>query len=83
MQFYSDEWRFKKEIVQNIIKSKLGLNEKLYARKCIVKEIDVSLKNSFLNQNHIQGEDKSKIKLGLFYENQLVCVITFCNFRFN
>jgi hypothetical protein len=83
LQFYSDEWKFKKEIVQNIIKSKLGLNKRLYARKCIVNEIDVSLKNSFLNQNHIQREDKSKIKLGLFYENKLVCVMTFCNSRFN
>lgn len=83
LQFYSDEWKFKKEIVQSIIKSKLGLNEKIYARKCIVKEIDTNLKNSFLNQNHIQGEDKSKIKLGLFHNDGLVAVMTFCNSRFN
>jgi hypothetical protein len=83
LQFFSDEWKFKKEIVQAIIKSKLGLNEKLYARKCYVEEIDVGLKNSFLNKNHIQGEDKSKIKLGLFYVDKLVCVMTFCNSRFN
>lgn len=83
LQFFSDEWIFKKEIVQSIIKSKLGLTEKIYARKCKIKEIDINTKNTFLNQNHIQGEDKSKIKLGLFCDDDLVAVMTFCNSRFN
>ena len=83
LQFFSDEWKYKKEIVQSIIKSKLGLCEKIYARKCKIKEIDVGLKNYFLNKNHIQGEDKSKIKLGLFYDEILVSVMTFCKSRFN
>ncbi len=83
LQFFSDEWKFKKQIVQSIIKSKLGVTNKIYARKCKIEEIQVSLKNQFLNQNHIQGEDKSKIKLGLFYDNKLVAVMTFCKSRFN
>jgi hypothetical protein len=83
LQFFSDEWKFKKEIVKNIIRSKLKLNEKIYARKCEVKNISISEKNIFLNQNHIQGEDKSKVKLGLFYEEILVAVMTFCGSRFN
>lgn len=83
LQFFSDEWIFKKEIVQSIIKSKIGLTEKIYARKCKIKEIDINEKNTFLNQNHIQGEDKSKIKLGLFCDDDLVAVMTFCNSRFN
>lgn len=83
LQFFSDEWKFKEDIVKNIIKSKLGLNERIYGRKCLIKEISVSEKNSFLNQNHIQGEDKSKVKLGLFYEGNLVAVMTFSGSRFN
>jgi hypothetical protein len=83
LQFFSDEWKFKKEIVKSIIKSKLGLTQKIYARKCKIREIDINLKNTFLNENHIQGEDKSKIKLGLFYNNTLIAVMTFCNSRFN
>jgi hypothetical protein len=31
----------------------------------------------------MQGEDKSKIKLGLIYENDLMCVMTFTHSRFN
>ena len=46
--------------------------EHIYARKCIIKEISIIDKNEFLNKYHIQGEDKSKVKLGLFYANELV-----------
>jgi len=83
LQIFSDEWNFRQEIVQSIIKSKLGLNERLYARKCKIVEVDVLTKNDFLNHNHIQGEDKSSIKLGLEYDGDLVCLMTFNKSRFN
>jgi hypothetical protein len=34
-----------------------------------------------LNKYHIQGEDKSKIHLGLHYKNRLVAVMTFAKLR--
>jgi len=83
LQFYSDEWKFKKSIVQNIITSKLGLNDRIYARKCEIVLVDTYTKNEFLNEYHIQGEDKSSIKLGLTYENTLVAIMTFAKSRFN
>jgi predicted transcriptional regulator len=83
LQFYSDEWLYKQEIVKSIISSKLNLNKKIYARKCKKIILDTYTKNTFLNQNHIQGEDKSKVKLGLLYDNELVCIMTFTNSRFN
>jgi hypothetical protein len=33
--------------------------------------------------HHIQGKDKSSIKLGLFYQNELVSVMTFGKSRYN
>jgi len=83
LQFYSDEWLYKQDIIKSVISSKLNLNKKIYARKCEKIFVDVYQKNQFLNQNHIQGEDKSKIKIGLEYEDELVCVMTFCKSRFN
>lgn len=83
LQFYSDEWLYKQEIVKSIIKSKLNLNKKIYARNCQKIIVSTTDKNLFLNENHIQGEDKSRIKLGLIYDNKLVCVMTFCKSRFN
>jgi len=61
LQFYSDEWNFKSNILKNIIQSKLGLNQKIYARKCKIVEVNTYTKNSFLNEYHIQGEDKSSV----------------------
>jgi hypothetical protein len=80
---FSDEWKLKGNIVRSLIKNKLRRNERIYARKCDIIEVDVHAKNTFLNQNHIQGEDKSRIKLGLRYDNELVCLMTFAKPRFN
>jgi hypothetical protein len=82
------EYEWVNPIKQEIIKAKLKAlfnveQERIYARKCIIKEISTSDKNNFLNQYHIQGEDKSKIKLGLFYQDELVAVMTFGKPRFN
>jgi G:T-mismatch repair DNA endonuclease (very short patch repair protein) len=74
----------KQNILKEKIKALLGVDQtKIYARKCEIKEIDSKTKNEFLNKHHIQGEDKSKVKLGLFYENELVAVMTFGKPRFN
>ena len=78
LHIFDDEWIYKKEIVKSIIRSNLGLIEhKIYARKCYIKEIDSIISSKFLDCNHIQGSVNSKINLGLFYENELISVMTF------
>ena len=81
------EYEWKNEITQNIIKyliqSKLGIFiEKIYARKCIIKEIDSLEYVNFCNENHLQGSCSAKIKLGLFYKDELVQVMSFSLPRF-
>lgn len=73
----------KTDIIVSKIKHNLNINHgnKIYARKCEVREIDSSLKNKFLEKNHIQGKDFSTIKLGLFFNNELMSVMTFCKPR--
>ena len=83
---YEYEWLQEdlKEKIKSQIKNILNLNSrKLYARKCIIKEITTDISSDFLDHNHIQGKDSSKIKLGLFYEEELVSVMTFTKPRFN
>jgi len=80
---YSDEWENKKDIVKSMIRSKLNQTTKIYARKTLIREIETSDKNQFLDLNHMQGSDKSLIKLGLYYQDELVSVMTFCKSRFN
>ncbi len=78
IHIFENEWNYKKDIVKSIIRNILNNHdERIYARKCIVEKISISQKNEFLNENHIQGEDRSSIKLGLFYNKNLVSVMTF------
>jgi len=78
LHIFEDEINDKLDIVMSIIKSKLGIIEnKIYARKTILKEIDQITCLNFLNNNHIQGNINSKIKLGLYYDSELVSVMTF------
>ncbi|MFW5847407.1 MAG: DUF7487 domain-containing protein [bacterium] len=81
LHIFEDEWINKKEIIKSIIKSKLGLNKKIYARKCIIKEINSKTSREFLNKNHLQDNVNGSIRLGLFYNNELVSIMTFSKER--
>ena len=60
------------------IKNWLNITEsKIFARKCKIEIIDNKIGNIFLNENHIQGSDRSILKIGLFYKNELVGIMTF------
>jgi very-short-patch-repair endonuclease len=79
IHIYEDEWIYKQDIVKSMILNKLGKTPtKIYARKCEVREItDNKLVREFLDENHIRGYIISSIKIGLFYENELVSLMIF------
>lgn len=79
IQIFSDEWASQNRIIKEKIKAVIGVRpaHSIYARKCQVKEIQPKEKNAFLEENHIQGRDAANVKLGLFYLNELVAVMTF------
>lgn len=81
IQIFEDEWLFKKEIVKSRLKTILNIDNSLilHARKCIIKEIDNKIKDEFLELNHLQGKDISGVRLGAFYNDELVSVMTFCH----
>ena len=84
IHIFENEWDEKKEIVKSILRNRLGVVLKsVGARECIIKEIPSIESNKFLNENHLQGEDRSPIRLGLFYNNDLISVMTFCKSRFD
>ena len=69
-------------IVESILLSKLGIyKEKIYARKCIIKEVNSKTCNQFLDNNHIQGRSNASIHYGLYYNNELVSIMTFSRSR--
>lgn len=83
LQIFEDEWINKQYLWKSMILNKLGLSEKIYGRKCEIREIDNDTKRQFLEFNHLQGDDKSSIRLGLFHNNELVSVMTFGKSRYN
>jgi len=75
---FEDEWRDRQNQIKNFLKSVLKKNEHtIYARKCEIRAIqDPDIAKNFLNENHIQGKAKHVMSFGLYYNNELVAVMT-------
>lgn len=76
---WEDDWDHKREIIKSQINNWIdSLTEKIWARKCVIKKIDdKKMVRDFLESNHIQGYIRSSVKIGLFFENRLVSLMTF------
>ena len=73
---FEDDWNSKREIVKSMICSRLGIyKEKIFARKCTIEEIDVSVAKLFFNKYHLQGFAYGDLYLGLFHGDELVQAI--------
>lgn len=79
IHIFEDEWMVNKELVKSKLRHILGKNdgEKIGARKTKIITIDKEIKSNFLNEFHIQGNDKSDIFYGAYYNDILVGVMTF------
>ncbi len=71
---WEDDWNDinKKEIILSRLNSKLKLNKHIYARKCVIKELSLDEYKTFCNENHLNGFISASIKVGLFYNDELV-----------
>lgn len=86
LHIFENEWTdsTKRQIWKSVIKNKIGLTQnRIYARKCEIRNIDNFIKEQFLKENHLQGNCSSGINLGLYYGQELVSVMTFGKSRFN
>lgn len=82
IQIYEDDWVYKQKIVKSRILNFLNQSTKIYARKCEIKVInDNNLVREFLNANHLQGYINSNIEIGLFFNDNLVSLMTFGSLR--
>jgi hypothetical protein len=82
IHIWEDDFDSKFNIIKSQIINLLGLSNKIWARKCIVKEVtDTNSIRVFLDNNHIQGYVNSNLKLGLYYNDELVSLMTFDHFE--
>ena len=72
------DWIENKEIYKSMISSALGIySKKIMARDCIFKIINNKIAYDFLDINHIQHHAKCTKSYGLYYNSELVQVMTF------
>lgn len=77
IHIYEDDWLYKQDIVKSRILNLLSKSEKIYARKCEIKDVTSKNARLFLVSNHIQGFVGSKHYIGLYYKDELVSLMTF------
>lgn len=66
--------------IVNMLKPK----ENVYARNCIIAEIDYNTASKFETEYHLQGDCRGqKICLGLYHKGELIQVMTFGKPRYN
>ena len=58
---YEDEWNDKREIVQSMILSRIGLTTKLNARCLSIIQVSGEHVKDFFNENHIDGHARCKV----------------------
>ena len=85
IHIFEYEWRneITQKILKSLIQNKLGIfDKKLFARQCKIKELNSLEYINFCNENHLQGNCSAKVKLGLFFKDELVQVMSFSLPRF-
>jgi len=76
--FTSYEWDNKKDIIQSMILNKCKLQkQRIFARNCIIDEVSKYDEQLFFNSNHLQGYTHSNNCIGLKYNGEYVCMMSF------
>lgn len=71
------------DLWKSVLRSKMNLTRRIYARKCSVRHVSVSEARQFLEHNHLQGDCRSSIRIGLEFEGELVSLMTFGKSRYS
>lgn len=83
INIFEDEWVTKRNICESRIRNAIGNSETIYARKCEIREVNNKKAKEFIDENHLQGGIYCKYNLGLYYQGDLVSIMTFGNLRKN
>lgn len=75
---YPDEWNTRQKQCCNYLKSVLHIHDqKIHARKCIIRVIEPKLGREFFRKHHIQGTNRlGIIFFGLFNKEEMVGVMS-------
>lgn len=65
------------EVFNRFIQDTICPRQRIFARKCEIKEIDTKTAKDFCNYYHVNGFKGGYKKLGLFYKDELIVVAIF------
>lgn len=78
------EWESHKDIILGILTTRMNLPlETVYARNTKICDVTYREYSEFVNKNHLQGVAKASIRYGLYYNNELVSVMSFGQGRYD
>jgi hypothetical protein len=69
---FEDEWLERRPQIENILKAKLGMLPRIYARNTEIVELKKEEAKLFLENNHLQGGCSFMYAFGLIYEGKIV-----------
>jgi hypothetical protein len=77
------EWKYKNDIVRSMISSRLNVASRIFARKCNIKQISPNMAKRFHTENHISGGINCSINIGLYYNDNLITVLSITKSRYD
>ena len=82
IHIFEDEWIQRRDVVLSRLEAILGrVRNRVFAKKCEVREIDSTVAKVFLEENHLQGYVGSSISFGLYKDTELYSVMSFSRGR--
>lgn len=76
IQIFEDEWANKQKIVESMLLARLGISERIYARKTEVRKVSKADLRAFMDENHISGSSQFMTGFGLYVDGVLVSALT-------
>ena len=73
------DWDNKDALIEQLLLPKT----RLFARNCKLKEVPLQEAKDFINKHHLQGYAKDEIRVGLYYKDVLVSIMTFGKPRYS
>ncbi|MBT9137501.1 MAG: hypothetical protein DDT31_00032 [Syntrophomonadaceae bacterium] len=83
IHLYEDTIIEKFDVVVSMLLAKIGISERVFARKCKLEKVDPHEAAFFCEHNHLQGNTRCSSAIGLRYNEKLVAVATFGKPRYN
>jgi hypothetical protein len=78
IHIWEDDWLNRKDVFKSILLNKLSkIDNRIFARKCKIEELNNETTSLFLNNNHIQGYSNFSNSYGLYYNGELVSLMSF------